>query len=101
MAVLSVILTTPAAETPAGSPPAATIPPTEAAPSPVTTTPTVPPAIIPDETRPRVQPEDFLPYFQFPGSTGAPGDVSVIAPLNAAPNPPHHGTPSTATYRQQ
>jgi hypothetical protein len=78
-----------------------TLPPTgpmsAAAPSPVAT----PPAIIPDETRPRVQPEDFLPFFQFPGSTGAPGDVRVIAPLNFPPPPAQNGTPSTATYRQQ
>jgi hypothetical protein len=78
-------------------------PPAETAPESTRPTPPapVPPAIIPDEMRPRVQPEDFLPFFQFPGSTGASGDVQVIAPLNAAPNPPRHGTPSTATYRQQ
>ncbi len=96
-------VTAPAAETPATPPSTATLPPADITPAPATATP--PPAepapIIPDETRPRVQPEDFLPYFQFPGSPGTPRDVSVAAPLNLAPNPPHHGTPSTATYRQQ
>lgn len=53
------------------------------------------PPIIPDEMRPRVQPEDFLPFFQFPVS----GDGQVILPIKAAPNP--SGIPSTATYRQQ
>ncbi len=52
-----------------------------------------PPPIIPDDTRPRVQAEDFLPYFHFP----SPAERPVVLP----PNPPHHATPSTATYRQQ
>ena len=49
-----------------------------------------PSAILPDETRQRVKPEDFLPFFQFPGGP-------------SAPNAPAPGAlpPSSATYRQQ
>jgi translation initiation factor IF-2 len=50
------------------------------------------PSIIPDEMRPRVRPEEFLPFFQLPGQ-GAPS-----AP---APNPPATLPPSTATYRTE
>ena len=94
---------TPAARTAASGPPFPVAPAVTApaAETPATPPPAEPAPIIPDETRPRVQPEDFLPYFQFPGSPGTPRDVSVAAPLNLAPNPPHHGTPSTAIYRQQ
>jgi hypothetical protein len=55
-----------------------------------------PAPIIPDELRPRVQAEDFLPFFQFPGGPDAPS-VQLVVPTN----PPHRATPSTATYRQQ
>lgn len=60
-----------------------------------------PPAILPDDTRPKVRSEDFLPYFTFPGSGSSPDDVRVIAP--GVPTPPAPGTlpPSSATYRQQ
>ncbi|MBI2517580.1 MAG: hypothetical protein HYV95_11815 [Opitutae bacterium] len=70
--------------------------------SPETTQPapkgkTPPPAILPDDTRPRVRPEDFLPFFQFPGSAANPNDVTLV------PTPPAPGQqpPSSATYRQQ
>ena len=48
--------------------------------------------ILPDDTRPKVKAEDFLPFFQFPGSS-----------TNDAPTPPAPGRqpPSSATYRQQ
>jgi hypothetical protein len=62
------------------------------APGQLSATPPVP--ILPDETRPKVQPEDFLPFFQFPA---APGDV--IAP--AATNPSDRPPPSSASYRKQ
>jgi len=60
-----------------------------------TQTPVAP--IIPDEARPKVRPEDFLPYFQFPGSEKNPEDVSNV------PTPPQPGVqpPSSAIYRQQ
>ncbi|HVU15785.1 MAG TPA: hypothetical protein VHD32_02585 [Candidatus Didemnitutus sp.] len=56
-----------------------------------------PPAILPDEARPKVHAEDFLPYFQFPGAGPNPNDVIV------APTPPEPGKlpPSSASYRQQ
>jgi len=68
---------------------------TKTAPSPDTNPP--PPPIIPDDSKPKVRPEDFLPYFQFPGSKPNPEDVTSV------PEPPKPGmqTPSTATYHQQ
>ncbi len=56
--------------------------------------------IIPDETRPRVRAEDFLPFFIFPGTSNLSSDVTVIVP--AAPTAPTPGTipPSSASYRQ-
>ncbi|MBI2815153.1 MAG: hypothetical protein HYX71_12810 [Opitutae bacterium] len=45
--------------------------------------------ILPDDTRPAPRPEDFLPFFQFPGSTNNP----VRSP---GPVPP-----SSATYQQK
>ncbi len=52
----------------------------------------IPLQIIPDETRPKVKAEDFLPFFQFPGSS----TNDTPAPL-----PPGRQPPSTATYRLQ
>jgi hypothetical protein len=51
-----------------------------------------PRAILPDETRPRVRPEDFIPYFQMPGATPLNGANSTPVP-NSLP-------PSSATYQQ-
>jgi hypothetical protein len=45
--------------------------------------------ILPDDSHPKVRPEDFLPFFQFPG---------LYHEINNNPNPPP--TPSSATYRQ-
>jgi hypothetical protein len=57
-----------------------------------------PPPIIPDEVRPRVRPEDFLPFFQIPVSQ--PGDVNVVVPAaRSAPAPATIPT-SSATYTQ-
>jgi len=74
--------------------PAATVKPE----SKVTEAPAAPakgaPAILPDDARPQVHPEDFLPYFQIPGATRQPGDVTPVAPA-PAPLPP-----SSATYTQ-
>lgn len=72
--------------------------PATAAPAPAKPTPK---AILPDDTRPPVRPEDFLPYFQIPGSSKSTGEVNVIMPASAltapaaAPLPP-----SSATYTQ-
>jgi hypothetical protein len=65
-----------------------------AAPSP---TKAPPPSILPDDARPAIRPEDFLPYFQIPGQ---PGGVNLLVPVprdapGSAPLPP-----SSATYTQ-
>ncbi|MBL9215226.1 MAG: hypothetical protein JNG83_07100 [Opitutaceae bacterium] len=60
-----------------------------------------PEPILPDETRPKVRAEDFLPFFQFPARGGSAGDVTIIAPVPPAPSVPSHALPSSATYRQQ
>ena len=54
-------------------------------------------SILPDDTRTKVRAEDFLPFFQPPGASSNPNDVTV------APTPPAPGIqpPSSATYRQQ
>lgn len=54
-------------------------------------------SILPDDTRPKVRAEDFLPFFQPPGASPNPNDVTLT------PTPPAPGvqTPSSATYRQQ
>lgn len=60
-----------------------------------------PKAILPDDARPAVRPEDFLPYFQVPGSARQTGEVNVVVPV---PAPANNGSipvaPSTATYTQ-
>lgn len=60
-----------------------------------------PPApILPDTSRPIVHAEDFLPYFQIPGSAKQAGDVTILMP--GAPSAPAPGPlpPSSATYTQ-
>ncbi len=62
-------------------------------------TPAVKPKpILPDDTRRKLQSQDFLPLFRFPGSGGPSEDVTP-----AVPTPPAPGTlpPSSATYQQQ
>lgn len=58
-------------------------------------------SILPDDTRQKVRAEDFLPFFQFPGSGPGRSELNVIVPV--PPTPPAPGTqpPSSATYRQQ
>ncbi len=59
-----------------------------------------PSAILPDEVRPQVRPEDFLPFFQVPGSATQPGDVTLVMPVpRSVPTPPAL-PPSSATYTQ-
>ncbi len=55
--------------------------------------------ILPDDTRRKVQSQDFLPLFRFPGAPGSNEDVIVPVPV---PTPPAPGQlpPSSATYRQ-
>lgn len=74
-----------------------TAPTLSAAPS-----PKLPPPILPDDARPTVRPEDFLPFFQVPGSARRPADVTVVAPAGAAAPAPGAPPipPSSATYTQ-
>lgn len=91
-------VTTP--ETPAETtPPTDPIDPPAAAPSAESSGNSAPP-ILPDDARPQVRPEDFLPYFQIPGSAQKAGDVTLLVPApfsapTGAPLPP-----SSATYTQ-
>lgn len=57
------------------------------------------PAIIPDDTRPQVRAEDFLPFFQFP-ATGSNGTMNVIVPVPREPASPAALPTSSATYTQ-
>lgn len=103
----------PPAEAPApSSPPAILESPTIAASTPPSSTTTAPnpdpeppvretaPAILPDDSRPPVRTEDFLPYFQLPGAGRTPGDVNVIVPGTFTPPASATLPPSSATYTQ-
>lgn len=58
--------------------------------------------ILPDDTRPKVRAEDFLPFFQFPGSATNAGEVTVVTPAVPGQSPAPASQPrSSATYRQQ
>ena len=83
-----------AANTP--DPVVATEPAKAAAPSPARN----PQAIIPDDTRPTIHPEEFVPFFQIPGSAKGPGSVNVIVPVPASVPAPAPLPQSSATYRQ-
>jgi hypothetical protein len=67
-------------------------------------TPTAPaktPApILRDDARPAIRPEDFLPYFQIPGSAQNPADVTLFVPAPKNAPAPAPLPPSSATYRQ-
>jgi hypothetical protein len=62
---------------------------------------TVPAAILPDDTRPSIRAEDFLPFFQIPGAPRRVGESPVPAPpaANTAPAPATL-PPSSASYTQ-
>lgn len=59
-----------------------------------------PPAILPDDTRPQVHAEDFLPFFQIPGASGPPGEVNLVLPLPPGRPAPSPLPLSSATYSQ-
>lgn len=94
-------------------PPAATMddpaaPTAAAAGAPSTTPPPTapvktPPAILPDNVRQTVRPEDFLPYFQIPGAARQNPNVTVIAPATGTLEAPAAAVtipPSSASYNQ-
>lgn len=58
------------------------------------------PLIIPDDTRPAVHPEDFLPFFQFPSAGKEAGTLNVIVPVPHEPSAGAPLPPSSATYTQ-
>lgn len=60
-----------------------------------------PPPILPDDTRPKVRAEDFLPFFQFPGTASSASDVTVVTPAVPGAPAPAPMPRSSATYRQQ
>jgi hypothetical protein len=57
-----------------------------------------PAPILRDDVRPTVRAEDFLPYFQIPGSARNPGDVTFMVPGITTPPAPGSLPPSSATY---
>jgi hypothetical protein len=59
-----------------------------------------PTPILPDDTRPHTKPDDFLPFFQVPGSASRPGDVILTVPAPASAGQPAPLPPSSATYTQ-
>ena len=65
--------------------------PREAPAAPVAAKPVIS-TILPDDTRPQIRPEDFIPFFQLPGS--APSRASAVTPA------PTVLPPSSATYQQ-
>jgi hypothetical protein len=79
----------PASDTNKSSPADSTPPPAKA-----------PTPILPDDTRPAVRPEDFLPYFQIPGSARHPEDVTLLVPAPKSAPSPAPLPPSSATYTQ-
>ena len=60
----------------------------------------VTPPILPDEIRATVRPEDFLPYFQIPGSARRADDVTLLVPVPRVPNAQGSLPSSSATYTQ-
>jgi hypothetical protein len=59
-----------------------------------------PTAILPDDVRPSIRPEEFLPYFQIPGSARQSADVTLLVPVPKAAPAPASIPPSSATYTQ-
>lgn len=87
------VTTDPATPAPSASNPPAN-PETSTAPA------KTPAPILPDDARPPIRAEDFLPYFQIPGSAKTPADVTLLVPVPKAPPAPGTLAPSSATYTQ-
>jgi hypothetical protein len=68
--------------------------------APATAPAKTPAPILSDDARPTVRPEDFIPYFQIPGSARHPSDVTLLIPAPKAPPAPASLPPSSATYTQ-
>lgn len=60
-----------------------------------------PQPILPDDTRRKLQSQDFLPLFRFPGTGNNAEDVTVIVPGVPTPPAPSNLPPSSATYQQR
>ncbi len=73
--------------------------PPPAAPPVAVPTGSSPIAILPDDTRPSTRHEDFLPFFQLPGTNP---DVNIFVPgIPTRPPAPGPLPPSSATYQQK
>lgn len=83
--------------TPDAEPVVESKPPAPVAPPPDTKTPA---PILPDNVRPAVHAEDFLPYFQIPGNARQPSDITVFTPGASSAPTPAPIPPSSATYTQ-
>lgn len=59
-----------------------------------------PAAILPDDTLPSVRPEDFLPFFQIPGSASSTRTPGIVVPASISSSPGIAPPPSSATYTQ-
>lgn len=60
-----------------------------------------PPALIPDDTQHETRPEEILPFFQLPGSSGGAGGATTIVVPVVPAQPEEMRLPvSTAVYRQ-
>lgn len=60
-----------------------------------------PESILPDDARPQIRPEEFLPYFRAPGSSKQTGDVILfVPPVPRGVPAPAPLPPSSATYTQ-
>ena len=58
-------------------------------------------AIPPDDAQPKARPEDFLPYFQFPGAETRSSDTNAAGGTQAADSAPKSIPPSSASYQEQ
>jgi len=63
--------------------------------------PPPPPAILPDDVASKVRPEDYLPYFQFPGVESPSNDVNASGQAQGAQATPRTVPRSSATYTEQ
>lgn len=85
---------------PASSEPGEATPATQPSAEAASPTAKTPAPILPDDARPAVRPEDFLPYFQLPGSARHPEDVTLLVPAPRGAPAPAPLPPSSATYIQ-